>query len=314
MAADQVPAVYDAEQLASTRSLVLSGALEALRDVSAKLDAHPSAKTDLRQLKAKLHSRIKQATTTLERIDPRSLDAEAKAAILACAAELDAKGGRFDLKSLAAKLRSLFPGAAAEVAKTAALTDVEKTKLLRAHLDKAVSAYNRGDFPAVEKLLTDQSMASRLGLSLKIDSMFFREDPATFTKAELDSVVLNARASSMSWDTGKVDIINAGLLKAPVEGQLPEMKSLGEMPVLAKQLLPIMLEEWMHQLQRLSGKPVSKLTEAYMASTGAKWDALHEMDIQAAFREWRFPVDEIGTVHAYPERGAFERWYQAQKK
>lgn len=303
------------EQNAAARALVLGSTVQALKDLTAKVESL-SEQVDLRKTKAQLSSRLKQATQTLERLDPKTFDPATQAAIVEVADALAARGGRFDLKTLAAKLRALIPGgaktASATVEATAELSNAEKAKILRAHLDRAVSAYQAGNYRAVHQILTDQATATRLGMHLNIQHMFLSNDPSTFSKEELESLVTTARAMSMSWDGGKVDLVSAGHFRFG-EGA-PSSKELHELPVLAKQLYPIMLEEWMHQLQRFSGRPVSKLTEDYLKSTGAKWEALHEMDIQAAFREWRFPVDEIGTVHAYPERGAFERWYQSQPK
>lgn len=315
-----VPEAGEAEKTAAARALVLDGTVQALKEVAAKVELLATEQVDLRKTKAQLSSRLKQATQTLERLDPKTFDPATQAAIVEVADALAARGARFDLKALTAKLRALIPGAAQPATKpevasagaTAELSNAEKTKALRAHLDRAVSAYRAGNYRAVGQLLTDQATAGRLGMHLNIQHMFLSADPSTFSKEELDGLVTTARAMSMSWDSGKVDLVSAGFFRFS-EGA-PSSKELHELPVLAKQLYPIMLEEWMHQLQRFSGKPVSKLTEEYMKSTGAKWEALHEMDIQAAFREWRFPVDEIGTVHAYPERGAFERWYQAQSK
>lgn len=311
-----LPQASDSEQTAAARALVLGSTVQALKDLRAKVELLQSEQVDLRKTKAQLSSRLKQATQTLERLDPKTFDPATQAAIIETADALEARGGRFDLKALASKLRALIPGgaktASATVEATAELSNAEKAKILRAHLDRAVSAYRAGNYRAVHQLLTDQATATRLGMHLNIQHMFLSNDPSTFSKEELESLVTTARAMSMSWDGGKVDMVSAGHFRF-TEGA-PSSKELHELPVLAKQLYPIMLEEWMHQLQRFSGRPVSKLTEDYMKSTGAKWEALHEMDIQAAFREWRFPVDEIGTVHAYPERGAFERWYQTQPK
>ena len=315
-----VPGASEAEKAAAARALVLDGTVQALKEVAAKVELLATQQVDLRKTKAQLSSRLKQATQTLERLDPKTFDPATQATIAEVADQLAARGARFDLKGLAAKLRALLPGGAqaqaatkpavAGAAETAELSNAEKAKILRAHLDRAVSAYRAGNYRAVNQLLTDQATAARLGMHLNIQHMFLSNDPATFSKEELDSLVTTARAMSMSWDGGKVDLVSAGFFRFS-EGT-PSSKELHELPVLAKQLYPIMLEEWMHQLQRFSGKPVSRLTEEYMKATGARWEALHEMDIQAAFREWRFPVDEIGTVHAYPERGAFERWYQGQ--
>ena len=66
----------------------------------------------------------------------------------------------------------------------------------------------------------------------------------------------------------------------------------------------------MHQLQRLTGEPISELAKQYIAETGAPQN--NEMDIQASFREWGFDVDDLGTVKAYQCRADFEEWYQTK--
>jgi hypothetical protein len=290
------------EALSVAQQQVIDGALAMLSTATRQLEA---AGDDLeRTTKTKLLSRLQQASAALERVGQGKLDPAAKEAIAQVVERLDAHGGKLSLSSIAAKLRGLLG-----IAGPADLTDVAKSKLITRHIKEAQRAYARGDYKTAHHLLTNSELASKLGLSLNIQNALLREDPALAPKEELDSLVMQMRMMSMSYQSGKVDLCTGCVI-------LPEGKGcleLHEIPVLAKQLLPIMLEEWMHQQQRLTGRPVSKLTEEYMAANGAPWEGLHEMDIQASFREWGFPTEELGTVHAYKERGDFERWYQSKR-
>ena len=227
-------------------------------------------------------------------------------------ASLGADGGQGGLRQLLDKVRGWISPETLAVGPADFSTQAGKIKALRQQITLAASAYGKGDYEAAHARLTDAKFAQSMGFNLNTQNLFLRTDPATWDPADLDSVVMQARMASMSWDTGKIDIVDAGLM--PKEGR-GDYKTLPELPVLAQQLLPIMLEEWMHQLQRLTGQPVSKLSEAYCQDKGIPWSSgLHEMDIQAAFREWGYPVEKLGTVHAYRERGQFEDWYQSKGK
>ena len=302
--------------------LALQGAVASLDAITAKLEK-ARGKLPTKQERTRVESRLRQVARTLERVGAG--DPDATRALQACLQELDGFGGGLDLSALKTKLMSFLglgskkpDGAPAPRrasgagAVRAPKTDAERATLLRGHIEGAVADYNRGDYGAVRKRLTDSAFAHSLGLSLKASSLFFSCDPSDLTPEDIESAVLSIRMSSMSYSSGKIEIVDANFL--PKDIAAAEAGELGEHPELSKKVLPIMLEEWMHQLQRLEGKPVSKLTEAYIEDTGIGWGGLHEMDIQAAFREWDFPVDDLGTAHAYSERRDFEAWYQAKRR
>jgi hypothetical protein len=121
-----------------------------------------------------------------------------------------------------------------------------------------------------------------------------------------------ARSGSFSFEDKRLVIYDAFFLP---NGDPSKAAGSGGVPRVAKQLSPIMMEEWMHQLQQSSGRPISKLTSEYLKEKGLKWgEEHHEMDIIAAFYEWGFPVDQIGTARAYPERRQFQEWYRARNR
>lgn len=290
----------------AVRTLALKQALGALHAVCDKLESVDISAH--RQERTKLISRLKQTIATLERLDVS--DPKTAAMIEQFLPRLDAHGGGISFKGLVDKLRALLPGGgkATQVAKV----EVPQTEVQRlsAYLGDAVAAFNAKDYKTVRKMLTDKDAAHSFGMSLNVSCMLMRCDPATLTAKEIDSLILQIRMSSMSFDTGKVDMVDVGF----IDFDNPQSDGgIEANPELAEKALPIMLEEWMHQLQRKQDGPCSKLTEAYIKDTGIPFEALHEMDIQASFREWGFDVDTLGTVHAYKERGDFERWYQAKK-
>lgn len=296
---------------AQGQALSLAALEKGLAEVAAKLPL-ATGRTD----RARLGSRLKQITDQLARIDPRAVDPAAAGRIRALLEGLGADGGKDDRRALLDRLRGwLSPeaggAAAGGVASVGGAKPSAAASALKTHIYAAAEAYGRGDYAEAHRRLTDKTFAESLGLSLNPQHLLLRSDPASWAQEDLDSVVMQARMSSMSWDTGKIDIVDAGLFQ--MKGEQVRSASLPEMPVLARQLLPIMLEEWMHQLQRLTGEPVSQLSRAYCQAKGLEWSsALHELDIQAAFREWGYPVEALGTVHAYPERGEFEAWYRAR--
>jgi hypothetical protein len=190
----------------------------------------------------------------------------------------------------------------------ARMPEPEYARGLKPRIQQAVDAYQKGDYQAAQQLLTDREYAARIGVRLDVKAIGVNRDPNALTPDELDAITTAARTNSMSWTDKKVEVVDAFFV--PQEGATTA-KTSGDVRAVAKQLTPIMLEEWMHQMQNASGKPISNLTSQYLKEKGLAWSPEHhEMDIIASFYEWGFPVDDIGTVHAYPERKAFQDWYR----
>jgi len=295
----------DAAAASQTKSLVAEGALAGLRDAQRLIHETDGGVPKARANKARIISRLNASVRSLERVGPDALDAGTKAAIADAAEKLDAQGGGFDLKAFAGRLWALVGGKKVVAVKVPE-TNAEK---LAAHLDQAVAAYKTGDYATVGKLLGDSQFASSLGLSLKKSSAIMHCDPESLTREEIDELVLSIRMSSMSYANGKIECYDAMFIQ-PSDGDLPNWAGSADLPQIAKLIQPIQLEEWMHQLQRLTGEPISELAKQYIAETGAPQN--NEMDIQASFREWGFDVDDLGTVKAYQCRADFEEWYQTK--
>jgi hypothetical protein len=188
----------------------------------------------------------------------------------------------------------------------AAQAGAGQARALRERIQEAVDKYKAGKYEEVERLLTDQEFAKSVGLRLDRHTAILRVHPKDLTKEQIDEITSTMRMRGMSYKGGKVELCTLPI--SVVDASNPV--STACIPELGKQLTPIMLEEWMHQLQYATSQPVSKLTLQYLKEHNLKWgENYHELDIIAAFYEWGFPVSDIGTASAYPERQAFAEWY-----
>ncbi len=206
---------------------------------------------------------------------------------------------------------------AADGSKIASATDIaahttvplttDTAKGLQTTIDRAVTAFQKGYYATAHSILTDTKLAAQHGIELDVSALVLNpaHDPASYTLQDLQSLGTQAALNSMSWTNGKVSITDAFRFGADGTGQ-----SLAQMPNVAQHLMPTMIEEWTHQLQNAAGGPISKLMQQYMSATGAAYD--HEAEIQALFREWGFPVDQISSAARHSDvRGPFEQWYKS---
>jgi hypothetical protein len=193
--------------------------------------------------------------------------------------------------------------------------DPAYAQALQSRIDEAVAAYKAGDYRRVQQLLTDEEFARSIGLSLDVGGIIMKEDPHTLTEQQLDDLARATGRSSWSGTSGPyISPRKLTLCTCPVGwNDQSEPVDGASVPALGKRLTPFMLEEWIHQAQKASGRPVSKLTSQYLAEHRLRWGPEHyEMDVIAAFYEWGFPVGEIGTARIYPERQAFADWYRSR--
>ncbi len=261
---------------------------------------------------ARVQSRARQGGRLLMNLGPQVIEALGLGSkIQALIPQLDVQGGKFSLTDLVAQLKRLVGAAQPETSSVLALDGVtagSQEAALHAHLKAAVTAFQRRDFAEVERLLTDNDAADACGVRLNTQNILMRNDPSTLSRGTINSMILQIRSASMSWEDGKVDIV---VPMAMSSGD--DFRQL-EMPDHIRELYtPILMEEWMHQLQRRTGQPCSKLTTEYMEDKGIEsFGGLHELDILAAFYEWGMEPKRLGTVGYYQERLDFDEWYQAK--
>jgi hypothetical protein len=131
-------------------------------------------------------------------------------------------------------------------------------------------------------------------------------DPHELTEHQLDGITKESRISSGPYLSPK----QVNLLRSPVfMNETSEVVSGAGVPEVGKRTTPLMLEDWMHQLQTASGCPTSQ----YLAKHNLKWAPEHrEIDILASFYQRGFPVDDIVTANVGADRKAFQDWYLAR--
>lgn len=294
---------------ASTQKKLATTAISHL-EAAVKLLHKPGLKT--RSDLARIQSRARQGGRLLMNLGPQVIEALGLGPkIQTLIPQLDVRGGKFSLTDLVAQLKRLVGAAQPEPSSVLALNGVEadsQEAALQAHLNLAVTAFQRGDFAEVERLLTDKDAADACGVRLNIQNIVMRNDPSTLSRGTINSMILQIRSASMSWDNGKVDIVVPFAM-----GRGDDFQQM-EMPDHIRELYtPILMEEWMHQLQRRTGQPCSKLTTEYMKDKGIEsFGGLHELDVLAAFYEWGMEPQRLGTVGYYSERLDFDEWYQAK--
>jgi hypothetical protein len=212
-----------------------------------------------------------------------------------------------------ATIQGAGTGLVSSIAMSNAMPDLAYVRALRPRIQEAVAAYQAGDYQKVRQLLTDAKFAAKIGLRLDVKTIIINEEPRQLSQQEIDSFTTMARLYSWSsLDRKKAELVAFDAFLVPKDGSAPT--TWGDVPALSKQLTPIMLEEWMHQMQNASGRPISKLTSQYLKENGLKWSPeYYEMDIIASFYEWGFPVGDIGTANVYAERRAFQDWYRSRR-
>jgi hypothetical protein len=127
----------------------------------------------------------------------------------------------------------------------------------------------------------------------------------TATVSDKDKHKITVAAGSTSYaESSKVEVTRVVVMSSEGAAQPTALP-----PDLAQDVVLFQLEEWMHQLQRMQGGPISQLTLDYLAARGETWSDQDEIDIIASFHEWGLPVSEL-RARSYPERKEFEAWYR----
>jgi hypothetical protein len=189
-----------------------------------------------------------------------------------------------------------------------------QTQQLGAHITHAADAYARGDYRAAHEMLASPRAAKAHGRQLAMTNVYLDEPVA---KATVQKTLAEAQLAGVSYDGSKtMKFTDIGF--RPADGNLLHGQPLWSKPSVAKQLLPIQLEEWMHQHQGalkadgINDGFISKLTPEFARDRPGRAN-MGEVDILASFIDWKFPVDKLKTREAYPERQEFYLWAQQKK-
>ena len=147
--------------------------------------------------------------------------------------------------------------------------------------------------------LTDPANGESFGITVRANQRR-RGDPEALAKSNL------SRAGERTIDLYIVD------------PSIPENLEWLKDTRIAMRVLPMHLEEYMHQYQAMSNSFLSGNTEAFKAQSdltdvgeqltvdAADFD---EVDVMAKLIDWGFDVEEIGYVERYDERGEYWSWW-----
>jgi hypothetical protein len=160
------------------------------------------------------------------------------------------------------------------------------------------------------QMLTDRGNAYKLGVDLLLDKQLVRLGD----KSSYGVVVEKIAKSNMSFpDTRKIRLMTIVVMGSD------DAKDISDYPELAEQILPMYLEEYMHQYQSQTGTFFSETTEVFKKTSGIEIDPFDppdfdEVDVMAKLHEWGFDVEKIDYVHRYQERAEYWKWLQEQRE
>ncbi|MBK7338263.1 MAG: hypothetical protein IPJ00_19850 [Saprospirales bacterium] len=210
---------------------------------------------------------------------------------------------------------------------------------MRAYILSAKDAYMAHDYQTAHNLLFDNTVAKSFGF--RVDIIYGKDSKKNWiwygdTKDLIDKA-MPVLERAMAFHTDGDEKISLPYI-LPIKGGPPPGNYL-DFPELARVAIPVYLEEWMHKMQyrMRQDKGISEdQGSGPMAGTGQFWSqntadfAAHaqktlgpdasknstmvynEIDILAAFHDWGFPVEELGTVGGavprYQGREQFWAW------
>lgn len=174
-------------------------------------------------------------------------------------------------------------------------------QMMRPWLEKMSGLILGKHYRQAYDILTDKTQARALQIGLEL-----HESGHDAEKAALDNMSFASRA----------------VIKICV----PKNSSWVDDPDIASRVLPMYLEEYMHQYQARRNTFMSARTGAFkstgkmkdMSEPGISIDDLDnradydEIDVMAQMHDWGFNVEEIGYVNRYDERKAFWEWLKSQ--
>lgn len=206
---------------------------------------------------------------------------------------------------------------------------------LRGHILAARDAYLAGNYPLANAMLMDNGMAQRHNFTINnFGGQGNKKNYIWFgTIKDLISQAMPRLMKAMAMHTEGSEEVKLPYI---IPKKMGESDNYFDYPDLAKLAIPIYLEEWMHKMQKRMREDQG-LSEDYLTGggTGAFWsqnttdfktkaeavakvgpdyDAsnrhmnYNEIDILAAFHDWGFPVEALGTV------GGDEPRYQGREQ
>jgi len=173
----------------------------------------------------------------------------------------------------------------------------ERSERMAAWLDTVKDLIKNEEYREAYKMLKDPASANIFGVKVVIDGAI--GDPEKLAKKNTFArqnrlITLNMPDDDDSW-LDKKDI--------------------------ARRVMPMHLEEYMHAYQSRSGQFLSAGTSKYkktgkLEESGARKVGGHadydEIDVMAKLHDWKFNVEDIGYVERYAEREKYWDWLKSQ--
>jgi hypothetical protein len=183
------------------------------------------------------------------------------------------------------------------------LTKADNVRFLANHLLGVITAMNAGRWADAHRDLYSDAAAKRLDHHINLRFLLIKDGPADVVRAKVEQVL----AKGMYFK-GQLNLPDIAV------GTVANARTPADDTALAKQVLPVVLEEWIHMYQNATNTFLSADTVTFQqkpevvanqTSTGRKW-SLNEVDIYAVYRDlgW-FSV--LSAFHnRYEERQKFE--------
>jgi hypothetical protein len=186
-------------------------------------------------------------------------------------------------------------------------------------IESARDAIKSTKYQEAFELLTSEEGAKQLGISLKWKDVPIEiSDPLTKDNAK-NLITSIAKINRYYPKEARIELANVRIWNTTTN----EEPKLFEVELLAKAILPMYLEEYIHAYQECRKSFLSKSIHGYIEQKGKKeeanesakiWGDQKEVDVLAIFHEWGFDVEDIDYVNRYSERKAFWEWLTKEKE
>jgi hypothetical protein len=187
------------------------------------------------------------------------------------------------------------------------LTQTQSVNDLAAHLLAVINGIDAQQWDTVNNLLYSQAMVKRLKHKINFQTGYI--DITGLNQTQIDIEVDKAVTKGMYWkDSKTLDLPEVALLPNNDFSQAITPQS---DPQLAMKVYPVVLEEWTHMFQNMSGNLLSTSARVFAGSDevaqNPQW-SMHEMDIYAIYRDlgWASILDTFKA--RYPERQKYASW------
>ncbi|GLR17007.1 eCIS core domain-containing protein [Portibacter lacus] len=216
--------------------------------------------------------------------------------------------------------------------------EADKINEMRSYIISAKDAYQNGQYEEAHSLLSSQDYAANFGFNIIGISQSGRNYIWYNSLQELINKSMSKVMKAMAFENKiKLPFVIPMNMQEDDENRKSQFY---EIPELAKLIIPVYLEEWMHMFQRrlrehhklgsLSSRKSfwSENTATFQDLTKSDYkDAqsadiamnYNEIDILSQFHDWGFPVFELGTIkepgnNYYKGREQFWNWLSTDNK